>query len=159
MKESLKDKVNKKFGFWGFCAVAAGSIAAVKITEKVINNKMQEFPSDEELASGKYDEKPCTYVICKGDLRTVAKCRRKIMELMDLYECCSEAEILHCMGWEIDEEDLDHKIFDSTTKFKVRYRDGEYVLYSQAPREVMEEAENGEHIGDEDSTEDSVSGS
>ena len=152
----------RKLGFWEFCAIGVVAGAAVKITRELTKDKKSDKVdiSDEEIEKAVSSDAPCDYVILKEKkLVKAAKAKVKIMELMDLYGCCTEHEILDVLGYEDDEEGLEHKVFDKATKFQVRFEDGEYVLYSQAPRLVMEEAENGESSGDEGVSEESVSGS
>ena len=157
-----KNKSTRKLGFWEFCAIGVLAGAAVKITRELTKDKKPDKVdiSDEEIEKAAASDTPCDYVILKEKkLVKVAKAKVKIMELMDLYGCCTEHEILDVLGYEDDEEGLEHKVFDKTTKFQVRFENGDYVLYSQAPRLVMEEAENGESSGDEGVSEESVSGS
>ena len=145
---------SRKMGFWGFAAVAVTSAAAVKIIKDMKEDEYVRKPSP---------QRPCDYALFQStDIREVIKCRRKIMELMDLYGCCDEEEILMVMGYEGEHDDLElsHKIFDSSTKFKVKKEGKMYVLYSQSPREVFEddsEEDTDGQTGDEEIPEGSIS--
>ena len=157
---------SRKMGFWGFAAVAVTSAAAVKIIKdmKEEDEWYDKFCKDEdEYVRKPSPQRPCDYALFQStDIREVIKCRRKIMELMDLYECCDEEEILMVMGYEGEHDDLElsHKIFDSSTKFKVKKEGKMYVLYSQSPREVFEDDSEEDidgQTGDEEIPEGSIS--
>lgn len=160
-QQSVKrmQRAPKNFGFWDFCAVAAVSSAAVKLGKSIIKAKERKDKQTEDLGDlfdkASKEDAPKDYKILADEkITTIFKCRKKILELMDLYGCCTEAEILDAMGLEYDDTDNLHKVFDSTTKFTIKHENGKYVLYSQQPREVFEdecpeEVENDDS-GDED---------
>lgn len=151
--------MRNRLGFWEFCAVAVVAGAAVKITKELTKDCQDIDIPDEKITKAVTDERPCDYVVLKEkSFRRIAKARVKVMELMDLYGCCTEAEIRDVMGYEVDYDDLDRKVFMASTKFKVKYVKGEYVLYAQAPDEVFEEAENGKYSGDENGIEEGIPG-
>ena len=158
-QKSVKRAQKSNFGFWKFCAVAVGASAAVKIGQSIINSKSGKKTEDlgDLFEKTMKEDRPLDYKIMADEkITTIFKCRKKILELMDLYGCCTEAEILDAMGLEYDDADNLHKVFDSTTKFTIKRENGKYALYSQAPQEVFEdecpdemEADNDE-FGDSD---------
>lgn len=157
-QQSVKrmQRAPKNFGFWDFCAVAAVSSAAVKLGKSIIKAKERKDSRKEKDLGDLLDKAevdtgaPKNYKILADEkITTILKCRRKIMELMDLYGCCTEAEIFDVMGFKYEDDNI-HRVFDATTKFTVKFEDGKFVLYSQAPKEVFEETCPDEVEVDED---------
>lgn len=146
----------RKIGFWEFCLGIVACSAAVKIVKSISSKKTSKKSKDEDEDEEELDEddlaksKDIDYLVYESKrVVDVIKCRRKIAELMDLYDCCTESEIQEVMGLEPDSEDLEHKVFNAGTKFRVMFKNGKYQLYSQAPELVWddqiekEEALNG----------------
>lgn len=130
----------RKIGFWEFCLGAVTASAAVKITKTIVK-AYQSKPID---IDAKASVKPIDFAIYSSkSLKDIIVCRRKIAELMDLYEAATLDEILDIMGVDIvegsNEEVLAHKVFNKDCKFRVAFRDGKYTLYGQAPVEVYDD--------------------
>lgn len=143
----------KKIGFWGYCAIAASAGAAVKIAKAILKSREKEAKyrgKDKDIDDEDIDqEDDLSFEVYRGTLRQVLRARKSILELMDLYGCCSLADIRDVMNMDGDEYDA-YRIFNKDCKFRIRFEDGRYVLISQPPVEVAPEKVEKENKDEED---------
>lgn len=144
-----------KIGFWGYLAIASAGTAAIKITKAILksrekqarykSSKNGEEIDDEDISQ----EDDLSFEVYSGTLKQVFKARKSIIELMDLYGCCTLAEIRDVMNQDYEDNDI-NRVFNKDCKFRIRFEDGRYVLISQPPVEVApEKVENKEKDNEE----------
>ena len=135
-------KQTKKIGFWGYLAIAATAGAAVKITKAILKSREKEAKyrsKDRDIDDEDIDqEDDLSFEVYRGTLKQVFKARKSIIELFDLYGCCTLAEIRDIMNQDYEDNDI-NRIFNKDCKFRIRFEDGKYVLISQPPVEVAPE--------------------
>lgn len=152
-EERKPQKQPKKVGFWGYLAIAASAGAAVKITKAILKSREKEAKyrgKDKDIDDEDIDqEDDLSFEVYRGTLRQVLRARKSIIELMDLYDCCSLADIRDVMNMDGDEHDA-YRIFNKDCKFRIRFEDGRYVLISQPPVEVASEKVEKESKDEED---------
>ena len=133
---------NVKIGFWGYLAIAASAGAAVKITKAILKSREKEAKyrsKDKDIDDEDIDqEDDLSFEVYRGTFKQVIKARKSVIELMDLYGCCTFAEILDIMNQDYDDNAI-NKVFDKSCKFRIRFDDGKYVLMAQPPQEVAPE--------------------
>lgn len=143
----------KKIGFWGYCAIAASAGAAVKITKAILKSREKEAKyrgKDRDIDDEDIDrEDDLSFEVYSGTLKQVFKARKSIIELMDLYGCCTLAEIRDVMNQDYEDDDI-NRVFNKDCKFRIRFEDGRYVLISQPPVEVAPEKVEKESKDEED---------
>lgn len=132
----------RKIGFWGYCAIAASAGAAVKITKAILKSREKEAKyrgKDKDIDNEDIDqEDDISFEVYRGTLKQVFRARKSVIELMDLYGCCTLAEIRDVMNQDYDDNDI-NRVFNKDCKFRIRFEDGRYVLISQPPVEVAPE--------------------
>lgn len=153
-EEKRPQKQPKKIGFWGYLAIAASAGAAVKITKAILKSREKEAKyrgKDKDIDDEDIDqEDDLSFEVYRGTLRQVFKARKSIIELMDLYGCCTLAEIRDVMNEDYEDNDI-NRVFNKDYKFRIRFEDGRYVLISQPPVEVApEKVEEKENKDEED---------
>lgn len=151
--ERRQPKPKKKIGFWGYCAIAASAGAAVKITKAILKSREKEAKyrgKDRDIDDDDIDqEDDLSFEVYSGTLKQVFKARKSIIELMDLYGCCTLADIRDVMNQDYEDNDV-IRVFNKDCKFRIRFEDGRYVLISQPPVEVAPEKVEKESKDEED---------
>lgn len=146
-------KQPKKVGFWGYLAIAASAGAAVKITKAILKSREKEAKyrgKDRDIDDEDIDqEDDLSFEVYSGTLKQVFKARKSIIELMDLYGCCTLAEIRDIMNQDYEDNDI-NRVFNKDCKFRIRFEDGRYVLISEPPVEVAPEKIEKESKDEED---------
>ncbi len=155
--ERRQPKPKKKIGFWGYCAIAASAGAAVKITKAILKSREKEAKyrgKDRDIDDEDIDqEDDLSFEVYRGTLKQVLRARKSVIELFDLYGCCTLAELRDIMNQEFEDNDI-NRVFNKDCKFRIRFEDGRYVLISQPPVDVTpiyaEDVETVETKGEDD---------
>lgn len=153
-EDRRQPKPKKKIGFWGYCAIAASAGAAVKITKAILKSREKEAKyrsKDKDIDDEDIDqEDDLSFEVYRGTLKQVLRARKSVIELFDLYGCCTLAELRDIMNQEFEDDDI-NRVFNKDCKFRIRFEDGRYVLISQPPVDVTPiHAETVETKGEDD---------
>jgi len=154
-EERRPQRQPKRIGFWGYLAIAASAGAAVKITKAVLKSreKQAKYKSKNQDADDEDidQEDDISFELYRGTLKQVLRARKSVIELFDLYGCCTLAEFRDVMDQPFEDNDI-NRVFNKDCKFRIRFEDGRYVLISQPPVDVTpihaEDIETVETKGD-----------